>query len=149
MSQKAFDETNAKLDILKQARPDWQLFKDNRNELVNKREQQQTLVPNNIERSNVFFWDVDLGDGVSRRPTWAPAMGKDARMNTKHSYKPLVQKTRSELKVRSKLEGLESRARALKPKKADEGGKSDKTPSLKQITGDEKGKKEEDLRMAP
>ncbi|CAH7675906.1 hypothetical protein PPACK8108_LOCUS10988 [Phakopsora pachyrhizi] len=66
----------------------------------------------------------------THRPTWAPAMGKD--------------ETRSELELKL----AESRARALKHKQAgllplpedeDEGDQSDKTPLLKQITGDEKG----------
>ncbi|CAH7684554.1 hypothetical protein BY996DRAFT_6456343 [Phakopsora pachyrhizi] len=70
------------------------------------------------------------------RPTWAPAMGKDARMNTKqYSSRDIAAHT--DLKL--ELELAESRARALKFKQADEGEQSDKTPSLKQITGDEKG----------
>ncbi|KAI8450685.1 Pre-mRNA-splicing factor Cwf15/Cwc15 [Phakopsora pachyrhizi] len=96
----------------------------------------------------------------AHRPTWTPEMGKDSRMNTKQyssrdiaahtnlKFRKAYQNSRSDLSwrdLRLELELTESRARALKH----EGGQSDKTPSLKQITGDEKGKKEEDLRMAP
>ncbi|KAI8451389.1 Pre-mRNA-splicing factor Cwf15/Cwc15 [Phakopsora pachyrhizi] len=116
----------------------------------------------------------------AHRPTWAPAMGKDARMNTKQyssrdiaahtnlKFRKPGQNSRSDLSrrdLRLELELAESRARALKRKQAgllplpedeDEGERSGKTPSLKQITGDEKGshhrteeeeKEEEDLRM--
>ncbi|KAI8453595.1 hypothetical protein BY996DRAFT_8493399 [Phakopsora pachyrhizi] len=79
MSPKTFDETNAKLDNLKQARLiDWQLFKDNGNELVNKREQRQTLVPNKLgkkrdENSNLGQASIERSEslniiGQSRRP---------------------------------------------------------------------------------
>ncbi|KAI8445603.1 hypothetical protein BY996DRAFT_6458724 [Phakopsora pachyrhizi] len=63
-----FKYTNAKLDNLKQARlTDWQLFKDNRNELVNKREQRQTLVPNKLGKKQDE--NSNLGQAsIERRP---------------------------------------------------------------------------------
>ncbi|KAI8447099.1 hypothetical protein BY996DRAFT_6576810 [Phakopsora pachyrhizi] len=141
MSPKTFDETNAKLDNLKQARLiDWQLFKDNGNELVNKREQRQTLVPNKLGKKRDE--NSNLGQAtIERRPGKFGSLrflrGKDI-LNYRSDQKIKVQSNQinnrierclalvdrhgppamGKDKTRSELEGRSDRARAWKCKQA-------------------------------
>ncbi|KAI8446513.1 hypothetical protein BY996DRAFT_6455522 [Phakopsora pachyrhizi] len=134
--------------------PDWQLFKDNGNELVKKREQRQTLVPNKLGKKQDE--NSNLGQAsIERRPGKFGSLrflrGKDIlnyRSDQKIERCLALQwvkiKPGHNLRVDLKSELAESRARAWKRKQAgllplpedeDEGDRSYKTQLLKQITG--------------